>query len=195
MSAVVDEPIEVTPEVHGRLTVTMAGLASAGMNHVDKEAAKRFLWRVAQAGWDILPKRSVPQHRRLFGLVAAAFEQWPHDTEFKPNDTEHLRAWLLVQAGHFDEDEIDPQGIPVNLAGPLLAAFMRRKGRYGWAFARGGKLYVRTAKTIEFQSLPHKEACKLFDEVGFVVEKIIGIKPDVLLKMRRQNGKQGVENE
>lgn len=44
--------------------------------------------------------RSSPDHKRFFALIRAAFHHWPLQYEFQPDDTEHLRAWLIVKAGH-----------------------------------------------------------------------------------------------
>lgn len=69
--------------------------------------------------------RSVEQHRRFRGLVPKVFPHWRGD--FVPEDAEHLRQWLLVQAEwchtktvRFKSD--DPNVI--NAAALVLQSFM-----------------------------------------------------------------------
>ena len=44
--------------------------------------------------------RSLPDHRRFFGVIQAAFHQWNEGHPFQPTDAEHLRAYLLVESGY-----------------------------------------------------------------------------------------------
>ena len=54
--------------------------------------------------------RSVPDHRRLFGLLRAAFHQWSESHAFQPTNESQLRAWALVQTGHSNvaKSEVPP---------------------------------------------------------------------------------------
>lgn len=132
--------------------------------------------------------RSLPQHRRLFGLVKAAFANWPEGHDFQPANEEHLRKWLIAKAGHFDTRtfELPETGDPVlmsrmmEFAEKLLEVDDDDGHRFGrW---RGSKLTVFIPKSMSFKKLPHKEACELFDEIGAVIEQAIGVPADRLLK-------------
>lgn len=50
--------------------------------------------------------RSDPHHRLLFAVIARAFDNWPEDEKFQPEDAEHLRSFLLIKAGHFQKLDI-----------------------------------------------------------------------------------------
>lgn len=46
-------------------------------------------------------QRSHPHHRLLFAVIQRAFENWPEEEKFQPEDAEHLRSYLLIKARHF----------------------------------------------------------------------------------------------
>lgn len=52
--------------------------------------------------------RSDPHHRLLFAVIARAFDNWPEGPgeKFKPSDPEHLRAYLLIKAGHYNKIDL-----------------------------------------------------------------------------------------
>lgn len=50
--------------------------------------------------------RSDPHHRLLFAVIARAFDNWPEDDNFQPADAEHLRAYLLIKAGHYNKIDL-----------------------------------------------------------------------------------------
>jgi hypothetical protein len=132
--------------------------------------------------------RSVEQHRRLFGLVRAAFANWPEYCDFQPTNEEHLRKWLIAKAGHYDTRtfELPETNSPAMMAAMMefAEALLEADPDEGHRFGRwmGSKLVVFIPKSIAFNKLAHKEACKLFDEIGAVIESIIGVPADKLLK-------------
>lgn len=128
--------------------------------------------------------RSLDQHRRLFALIAAAFDQWPHAHPFRPENAEHLRAWLLVRARHCIVNTYylnDEAGEHAKLF-PLIAASMFRQ--WCWAKSDGNALHICMPASIAFDKLSHADACRIFDDVGAVIEGIFGVEPDQLLKER-----------
>lgn len=44
--------------------------------------------------------RSQHEHRMFFGLISAAFKRWPPEHRFRPFNADHLRHWLVCEAGH-----------------------------------------------------------------------------------------------
>lgn len=52
--------------------------------------------------------RSDPHHRLLFAVIARAFDNWPEGPgeKFKPSDPEHLSAYLLIKAGHYNKIDL-----------------------------------------------------------------------------------------
>lgn len=127
--------------------------------------------------------RSLPQHRRLFGLIRAAHMHWPekHET-FEPLSEEHLRKWLLCKAGHHTVKTLALADMTASEAKALLEAAFYAAGAYSFVKGTAGKVHIFTPKSIAFDKLDHRAACKLFDEIGAVIETEIGIKADELLK-------------
>lgn len=127
--------------------------------------------------------RSVAQHRRFFGLIGKAFQHWPHSHEFAPRDAEHLRAWLLVQAGYRDV----PQTIrcedadPERLTAVLRASFQAAKSS-AFVECQGSKVYVVTPKSLKFEKLSHSQACAVMSVVDGIIEDVIGVPTDSLLE-------------
>ena len=134
---------------------------------------------------DKVPKepRSVPQHRRFFGLVRALHHHWPESIEFQPDNEEHLRAYLLVKAGYRSVKTFYPEvkGVSVDFAKmiPIVSAMMLN--RYCWAWADGEAVKVCAPESIAFEKLPHKKACQVLSDVEEFV-RTLGIEPDEILK-------------
>lgn len=56
--------------------------------------------------------RSPEEHKFFFAVVRMAFDNWPEQHNFVPRDAEHLRAWLLIEVGHYREQEfVRPAGV------------------------------------------------------------------------------------
>jgi hypothetical protein len=136
-----------------------------------------------------LPKgqaRSVPQNRRFHALIRAAWVHWPENHPFfHPQSEEHLRKWLTAKAGHCTIRSIDTSDMTPDQAVAAISAAMREAGPYAWTTSAQSVLHVRTPASIAFDELPHKEACKLFDEIAEIIEMETGMKPDELLKAKQ----------
>lgn len=127
--------------------------------------------------------RSVPQHRRSMALIRAAYYHWPEKhPHFHPQSEEHLRKWLTAKAGHCSIRSIDTSEMTPDQAVAAISAAMREAGPYAWTTSVQSVLHVRTPSSIAFDELPHKDACKLFDEIAEIIEMETGFKPDELLK-------------
>lgn len=129
--------------------------------------------------------RSLPQHRRYFSLIAAAHHHWPESHDFQPENAEHLRKWLQCKAGHYTTTRIEvpsADDIIMRLARLSAEAAVKAAGGTAWIKPFDGGLVVFVPKSIAFDKLDHKAACKLFDEVAGVIEAEIGTKADDLLR-------------
>ena len=125
--------------------------------------------------------RSVPQHRRYFALIRAAYMHWPDSHEFKPVNEEHLRKWLQAKAGHRVVDTIETDGMTPAQSVAAISAAMRKAGPYAFIGAAGSKLHVVTSESVDFDTLTHLAACALFDEVADVIENETGIRCDDMI--------------
>lgn len=135
--------------------------------------------------------RSIDQHRRFYGLVKKAFEQWPEKSEFNPEIEEHLRQWLICAAGP-QWRESTTQEVPPPLRNEALAPFVDklaasiaertkripfpRLNTWTW------KITTYTAKSIKFSEMPHLEFCALSNAVDDVIKAELGVEPDQLLR-------------
>lgn len=126
--------------------------------------------------------RSVPQHRRYFGLIRAIFHHWPEAHERQFASEEECRKWLQMKAGHREVGASIPlTGMSKERAMLLAEAAIRAAGSYAVPVLHGDTLVIWRPKSISFDKLSHKAACRLFDEVSEVIRAETGIDPDQLL--------------
>lgn len=137
--------------------------------------------------------RSVPQLKRFFAMLKAMFAHWPEGTEFSPDDTEHLRKWALIKAGHRETTDVpvawaeDQPGL-TKLAALAIEAALKAAGAY--AFIRphpeGGLVRVFKAKSIAFDKLGQAEFNALNDAVETVYASETGLDPETVLREHEQ---------
>lgn len=142
-------------------------------------------------GCDVdVPTRSGRQHRRFFKMIAAAYQNWPEAHAFQPDDSEHLRAWLLVKAGWsvsqtFSIDKVDDADMPA--VSKSLVGIMLGFGRPAWfKVSDNGTITGHMAKSISYPVMGHQDACRVFSDVESIVEGIIGASIDDLLKEAKE---------
>lgn len=124
--------------------------------------------------------RSSDDHRRFFGLVKAAFEQWPESHEFQPDNPEHLRAWLLCRVNHRKSTVIETEE-PASAVLVVEAAF-RAAGAYAFVRPYGAGLAVHSPRSLSWDELDQKKFGPIRDEVSALIESIVGVSADQLLK-------------
>ena len=126
--------------------------------------------------------RSIDQHRRLFGLIKAAYDHWPESHEFKPDNEEHLRAYLLVKAKHrtIKEFYLSEDATEAAKVVPVVVATMLNK--YAWAWGEGNALKVCVPDSIAWDKCPHHLFCKISDDVSGVLEREAGLTAEDLMR-------------
>jgi hypothetical protein len=127
--------------------------------------------------------RSVPQLRRFFSVIRAAYMHWPesHPRQFACEDD--CRRFLQMKAGHREiSATIDLGGISKEHAMLIAEASIRAAGAYAVPVLHGETLVIFKPKSIAFAKLDHKAFCKLNDEVDAVISAEIGIEAETLLK-------------
>ena len=125
--------------------------------------------------------RSVPQHRRYFALIRAAFYHWPDKHSFRPMSEEHLRKWLQAKAGHRTVTTIDTAGMTNEQAAAAIAAQVKKAGPFAFHEAKGSRFYSIESVSVDFDTLPHLEACGLFDAVADIIEAETGLRCDDMI--------------
>lgn len=129
--------------------------------------------------------RSEPDHRRFFALVGAAFANWPEQHEFQPSSSEHLRAWLICKAGHYDVTTIPIEGdnpAVARLAMLAAEAAVKAAGAYAFIRPHGSGLAVFAARSIAWDKLSQKDFAPIRQAVEDVIEAEVGVPCDRLLR-------------
>ena len=129
--------------------------------------------------------RSNDQHKRFFALIKALFHHWPEGHPFKPDNEEHLRAYVLVKSGHRSikaffpdpDDGLNAHGLAKVV--PIIITMMMN--RYCWAWAEGDELRVCAPLSTKFTEMSHKDACVVYDAADAYILSL-GFDPDQLLK-------------
>lgn len=126
-------------------------------------------------------KRSVPQHRRFFALVTAAFEHWPESHRFKPTTVDHLRKWVTAKAGYHHIQTVDTFGMDATQAIVAVAAALKAADPTHFTSVVGSKFHIISSKSIDFDTLPHLAACALFDAVADTIKSETGLYVDAIM--------------
>lgn len=122
------------------------------------------------------------KHRGFFfKAIAAAFENWPENAEFQPATTEHLRAWLLIEAGRYST--VDVEGAEaVTIANMKVAAALLgrphafRMGR----IANGVRVYAPVSMAKDAVSKKEFDAIAL--DVYNIIEAVVGVGVERLVR-------------
>ena len=146
-----------------------------------------------ECGCVLTKPRSLPDHRRFFGLVQKAYEHWPHAQDYQPPSAEHLRAYLLVAAGYHDTEFIampeECLGSPAIMAlfrsavEATHAAMSRRRG-YSLTRVSAGGIEILTPRSINFETLSQKEFGPIREAVEEIITGVVGVSADQLLRER-----------
>jgi hypothetical protein len=127
--------------------------------------------------------RSVPQLRRYFAMLKAAFLHWPETAERQFASVEELRAYAQMKAGHREIGATIPlSGMNKERAMLLAEAAIRAAGSYAMPVLHGDTLVIFKPKSIAFTRLSHTEFCRLNDDVSEAIFNEIGMRGEQLLK-------------
>lgn len=120
--------------------------------------------------------RSVPQHKRYFAMIRAAHAHWPEAHRFKPMTDDRLRKWLQAKSGYAVVKTVDVREMTRDQAVLAIAAELSIADPIHFTHATVETFYVIESKSIDFDTLPHLEACALFDAVADTIEAETGLK-------------------
>jgi len=136
--------------------------------------------------------RNYERHKALFGMLKPAFYYWPDpDVEpFRPNDAEHLRAWLLVKAGWRESEDLKISGTSSKYATIMAMAFLNRKREKTAVHFEELKDGIRVywPKSVAYNKCSEDQFKKVLTSVTEIVEDIIGVS----VKEMRENYKRDV---
>lgn len=133
-------------------------------------------------------KRSKREHDTLFGYITLCWENWPLAHPFKPTDAEHLRAWSLIQVGHFESLDVTDvcEGNPLQIA--LVVKFFTHGRRDYRLVNTGNRLVAYRPRTIKRgpEGIPVKEYRQIASAVYETLQEITGIDVEAYKQNRRQ---------
>ena|SRR3990167_118025 len=118
----------------------------------------------------------------LFAILVPALHQWPEGAEFQPLSTEHLRSWLLCEAGHCDVDEVSFAGSSKAQIIAAVTALMNRRRRKGFVHYRATKDGIKAleAKSIAFANCSETTFKRVLERAIEIIEVTIGVEIEQL---------------
>ncbi len=126
-----------------------------------------------------LGRRSSEEHGLLFGVIGLAFDNWPEQHGFKPDDAEHLRAWLAIECGHCERFEADASAFTSPKEAIALARFFCGGRRDFRAFRSGEKLIMLRPRSISEREITVTEFRGVSARMYDLIEATTGITPEV----------------
>ena len=130
--------------------------------------------------------RSAQEHNTLFGVIGMSFDQWPETHNFKPDDPDHLRAWLLIEANHCETFEVpsvlnsDPQSVAE------LGKFFCGGKRHFRLRQHGDGIIIVRPKSLKKDETPVVEYRAVASRIYDIIEHVTTITPGVY---KREKGK------
>lgn len=132
--------------------------------------------------------RSTQHHRRLMGVIKAAFENWPERANFQPENFNHLRSWLAVRAGHYstitvnlrENSTVAAMALTVEQLKDIAHAVDDEK--YPFIKPEADRIVMAIPKTIRFSKMPKSEFTPFAESVEEIIQSILGVSCDELLK-------------
>jgi len=138
--------------------------------------------------WAAEEPRNSRRHRKFFATIAEAFTQWPAAHAFQPVDVEHLRAWLLVQAGYCATMDLPVSRREMDLARRLTEGVLMFSGskHVFLHVTTGGGLQARRPRSMSFSAMSEAEMRPVMTRVFEIIRAEAGLDPDAL---GREHGK------
>ena len=127
--------------------------------------------------------RSLPQMRRFFGIIRAAFHHWPETAEVQFANEEEARKWLTMRAGWRDVGARIPLvGVKPEAAKMLAAAAIAGAKAHAWPVVHKSELIVWIPRSIAFHSMGPQEFGQLSDAVSVVIQDMTGMDAETLMR-------------
>jgi hypothetical protein len=141
----------------------------------------------------IAEARSRKSHNAYFAQINDAFENLPETLAARWPTSEHLRKWILIETGWFEEKEFEFEGVNAGRDARRLGTFIRTEDDFARIFpvqtgARQWKVIIRKAKSqakLAMRSKQEFEASKS-DVLGWL-EHAIGVERGTLKREAGQH--------
>lgn len=127
--------------------------------------------------------RSLPQLRRYFALIRAAFHHWPETAEMQFASEDEFRKHMQMRAGW---REIGAR-IPLLGANPEVIKMIVRQaiagaGAHAWPVVHKNELVIWIPRSIAFHNMGPQEFGQLSDAVAVVIKDVTGHDVETLMK-------------
>ena len=144
--------------------------------------------RCPACGFVLKQKRSRQHHNFFFACLDEAYANWPSAHRFQPASVEHLRHWLLVQAGYHNvigQNLTEDSGDVYRMADftARILQHTRTTGSSGFVEITGEhSIIVKFPKSISWRTLDQKAFTPIAEAIFQIVEHETGIKTEDLKK-------------
>lgn len=127
--------------------------------------------------------RSLPQLKRFFAMIRAAYHHWPETCEQQFTSDEELRKHLTMRAGWRDvAARIPLVGVSPELAKLIVRQAFAAAHTHAWPVIHKGELVIWMPRSIAFHAMGPKEFGQLSDAVAVVIRDMTGMDAETLMK-------------
>lgn len=127
--------------------------------------------------------RSLPQLRRYFAMIRAAFHHWPETSAIQFSSEEECRKWITMKAGWRDVGARIPLvGVNPEAAKMLVSAAIAGAKAHAWPVVHKGELIVWVPRSISFHNMGPQEFGALSDAVAVVIKDMTGHDVETLMR-------------
>lgn len=127
--------------------------------------------------------RSLPQLRRYFSMIRAAYHHWPETSDVTFSSEEECRKHLQMRAGWREVGARIPLvGVKPEAAKMLAAAAIAGAKAHAWPVVHKSELIVWIPRSIAFHSMGPQEFGQLSDAVSVVIQDMTGMDAETLMR-------------
>ena len=121
---------------------------------------------------EIREERSANSHRAYFAAINEGWANMPEIEAMRFPTAEHLRKWLLIKAGYFNERQI----VVASAAEAVrVAGFIKPMDDYAVVVPRGTTVSVFTAKSQSLRAMNRREFAESKTKVLDLLAEMIGV--------------------
>ncbi|NBJ13304.1 hypothetical protein [Microvirga arsenatis] len=121
--------------------------------------------------------RSLSSHNHEFAFVAEAWAQLPEHLTEQFRTPEHLRKRALIDAGYFNQQEVDAGS---HAAALRVANFLASMDEYSVVVVRGPIVVVRKPKSQSRRAMGAREFQESKQAILEIISAMIGVQPETL---------------
>ena len=127
----------------------------------------------------VVEERSMASHRQFFAAVHEGFKNLPENIAARFPSSEHMRKFLLIETGWFDEKEIECAN---EKHAKALQAFIRTEDEYARIFRRGSLVIIRKAKSQSLAAMGKQAFQDSKRDVLDLLESMVDVPKGTLMR-------------